>query len=108
MLLSYKINIAGSPNTKNRHLHLMVMLPPGTTGQMIMIIIHNPATFSAYSPMIRKNCYKNTAAQVGGAQKFIQIRHILNCYKANPAYDEGVAKALGLTMDEVNSFQLER
>ncbi|HTN09240.1 catalase [Agriterribacter sp.] len=52
--------------------------------------------------------FKNTAAQVGGAQKFIQIRHIRNCYKADPAYGEGVAKALGLTMNEVNSFTLER
>ena len=45
--------------------------------------------------------FKNTAAQVGGAQKFIQIRHIRNCYKADPAYGEGVAGALGLAMDEV-------
>lgn len=52
--------------------------------------------------------FKNTAAQVGGAQKFIQVRHIRNCYKADPAYGEGVAKALGLTMEEVNSFKPER
>lgn len=50
--------------------------------------------------------FKNTAAQVGGAQKFIQIRHIRNCYKADPAYGEGVARALGLTMEEVNSFEV--
>lgn len=49
--------------------------------------------------------FSNTAAEVGGAEKFIQIRHIKNCYKADPAYGEGVAKALGLTMDEVNNFQ---
>lgn len=48
--------------------------------------------------------FKNTAAEVGGAQKFIQIRHIRNCYKADPAYGEGVANALGMTMDEVNNF----
>ncbi|MFT3794126.1 catalase [Flavobacterium sp.] len=48
--------------------------------------------------------FKNTAAQVGGAQKFIQIRHIRNCFKADPAYGTGVANALGLTMDEVNAF----
>ncbi|MDD3723833.1 MAG: catalase-related domain-containing protein, partial [Lutibacter sp.] len=42
----------------------------------------------------------------GGAEKFIQIRHIRNCYKADPEYGEGVAKALGLTMDEVNSFDM--
>src|SRR5699024_8175444 len=50
--------------------------------------------------------FKNTAAQVGGAEKFIQIRHIRNCYKADPEYGEGVAKALGLSMDEVNDFDM--
>jgi len=48
--------------------------------------------------------FKNTAAAVGGAQKFIQVLHIRNCYKANTAYGTGVANALGLTMDEVNNF----
>jgi catalase len=52
--------------------------------------------------------FNNTAAEVGQAQKFIQVRHIHNCYKADPAYGEGVAKALGLTMEEVNSFKLEK
>ncbi|MEO6706835.1 MAG: catalase, partial [Ginsengibacter sp.] len=52
--------------------------------------------------------FNNTAAEVGQAQKFIQVRHIRNCYKADPAYGEGVAKALGLTMDEVNAFPLEK
>lgn len=52
--------------------------------------------------------FSNTAAEVGQAEKFIQIRHIRNCYKADPAYGEGVAKALGLTMDEVNSFDLKQ
>lgn len=51
--------------------------------------------------------FQNTAAEVGQADKFIQIRHIRNCYKADPAYGEGVAEALGLTMEEVNSFQQE-
>jgi catalase len=48
--------------------------------------------------------FKNTAGQVGGAQKFIQVRHIRNCYKADPAYGAGVANALGMTMDEVDNF----
>lgn len=48
--------------------------------------------------------FKNTAASVGGAQKFIQIRHIRNCFKADPAYGSGVANALGMTMAEVDSF----
>ncbi len=50
--------------------------------------------------------FNNTAAEVGQAEKFIQVRHIRNCYKADPAYGEGVAKALGLSMDEVNTFVL--
>jgi catalase len=29
------------------------------------------------------------------------IRHIGNCLKADPAYGEGVAKALGIAMSEV-------
>ena len=52
--------------------------------------------------------FSNTAAEVGQAQKFIQVRHIRNCYKADPAYGEGVAKALGLTMEEVTNFKLEK
>ncbi|MBJ7879784.1 catalase [Gelidibacter salicanalis] len=50
--------------------------------------------------------YNNTAAQVGGAEQFIQIRHIRNCYKADPEYGTGVARALGLSMDEVNNFDM--
>jgi len=48
--------------------------------------------------------FTNTASAVGGAQQFIQIRHIRNCYKADPAYGTGVAKALGLTIEEVDNF----
>jgi len=48
--------------------------------------------------------FKNTAGQVGGAQKFIQIRHIRNCFRADPAYGTGVANALGMTMAEVDAF----
>ncbi|MEO6137010.1 MAG: catalase [Ginsengibacter sp.] len=52
--------------------------------------------------------FNNTAGEVGQAQKFIQVRHIRHCYKADPAYGEGVAKALGMSMEEVNAFNLEK
>ena len=52
----------------------------------------------------KKLLFANTAAEVGQAEKFIQVRHIRNCYKADPAYGSGVAMALGLTMDEVDNF----
>ena len=43
--------------------------------------------------------FANTAANLQGVEEFIQRRHILHCYLADPAYGEGVAKALGLTLD---------
>jgi catalase len=45
--------------------------------------------------------FKNTAAEVGGAEKFIQERHIVNCYKADPDYGTGVAKALGIEINDL-------
>ncbi|MCX2480290.1 catalase [Pedobacter sp. MC2016-15] len=49
--------------------------------------------------------FTNTAAAIGSAQQFIQIRHIRNCYKADPDYGKGVADALGLSMQVVNDFE---
>ncbi|MBL0308905.1 MAG: catalase [Bacteroidetes bacterium] len=50
--------------------------------------------------------FSTVAGERGGAEKFIQIRQIRNCFKADPEYGQGVAKALGLTMDEVNNFDM--
>ncbi|WP_121811335.1 catalase [Mucilaginibacter kameinonensis] len=60
--------------------------------------------FRLMSEEKKRLLFNNTAAAVGGAQKFIQVRHIRNCYQADPAYGAGVANALGMTMEEVNSF----
>jgi catalase len=38
---------------------------------------------------------------MGDAPQFIKIRHIENCYKADPAYGRGVAAALGIPMSKV-------
>lgn len=45
--------------------------------------------------------FSNTAGEVGGAEKFIQERHISNCYKADPAYGTGVANALGINISDL-------
>jgi catalase len=45
--------------------------------------------------------FNNTAADMSGTEKFIQERHVKNCYKADAAYGEGVAKALGLSMKDI-------
>ena len=43
---------------------------------------------------------ENTARAMGDAELFIKQRHVRNCYKADPAYGTGVAKALGIDLDE--------
>jgi catalase len=50
--------------------------------------------FRLMSPEKKQLLFENTARSVGGASKEIQARHIANCTKADPAYGEGVAKAL--------------
>ena len=46
------------------------------------------------SPEQQQLLFENTARSVGGADLEVQKRHISNCLKADPAYGEGVAKAL--------------
>jgi catalase len=61
--------------------------------------------FRLMSAEQRQSLFNNTAAAVGGAQQFIQIRHIRNCYKADPGYGMGVANALGLSMQLVRDYE---
>ncbi|HJX51525.1 MAG TPA: catalase-related domain-containing protein, partial [Polyangia bacterium] len=49
----------------------------------------------------QKVLFENTARAMGDAPKEVKVRHIGNCTKADPAYGEGVAKALGIAMSEV-------
>ena len=42
--------------------------------------------------------FENTARAMADAPKEIKLRHIGNCAKADPAYGEGVAKALGISI----------
>jgi catalase len=59
--------------------------------------------FRLMTPAQQELLFGNTARSIGPAPREIQIRHIKNCYKADPAYGEGVAKALGVPMSEVNA-----
>ncbi|RUO44112.1 catalase [Aliidiomarina taiwanensis] len=45
--------------------------------------------------------FENTARNMGDIPVEIKYRHIRHCYKADPAYGEGVAKALGIDMKDV-------
>jgi len=53
------------------------------------------------SPAQKKVLFENTARAMGDAPEFINIRHIQNCLKADPAYGKGVADACGIPMDAV-------
>ncbi len=59
------------------------------------------ALFQMMSPEQQKTLFENTARAMGDAPKKIKIRHIGNCMKADPAYGEGVASALGIPTSEV-------
>lgn len=57
--------------------------------------------FRLMSPAQRQVLCENTGRAMGDAPGEIKIRHISNCLQADPAYGEGVAKALSIPMSEV-------
>ena len=48
----------------------------------------------------RKATCENTARAMAESAVFIKQRHIRNCFSADPTYGEGVAAALGLSLEE--------
>jgi catalase len=59
------------------------------------------ALFRLMTSAQRQALFQNTARSIGGAPRVIQIRHISNCLKADPAYGRGLADALGIALSEV-------
>lgn len=56
--------------------------------------------FRLMSPAQKKVLFENTARAMGDCPREIKVRHIRNCLKADPAYGEGVAAALGIPLGE--------
>jgi catalase len=52
--------------------------------------------FKAMTPPQRQALFENTARAMGDSRLHIKERHIANCLRADLAYGQGVAKALGL------------
>ncbi len=48
----------------------------------------------------RKATCENTARHMEDCKLFIKQRHVRNCYQADRSYGEGVAKALGISLEE--------
>lgn len=57
--------------------------------------------FRIMSAEQQKVLCENTARAMGDAPQEIKLRHISNCLKADNGYGEGVAKALGIPMNQV-------
>lgn len=58
--------------------------------------------FRAMTPDQQQVLFDNTARNMGDSTLQIKHRHIYNCYQADPAYGEGVAKAMGIEMSSVD------
>jgi catalase len=61
------------------------------------------ALFRLMSASQKQALFENTARAMGDAPREIKIRHIANCTKADPAYGQGVATALGMPPGEART-----
>ena len=57
--------------------------------------------FRLIGPEKQALLFANTARAIADAPKEVNIRHIGNCLKADPAYGKGAGKALGIPLSEV-------
>lgn len=48
------------------------------------------------TPAQQQVLFENTARAINGASDEVLRRHVENCRRADPAYGEGVARALGI------------
>ena len=58
--------------------------------------------FNLMSKEQQQVLFENTARNMGDAPKEIKIRHIFNCLKADEAYGNGVAQALGISKSDID------
>lgn len=57
--------------------------------------------FRLMTPAQQQVLFENTARHMGDeTELFIKQRHVRNCYKADPAYGQGIADALGIDLKE--------
>ena len=58
------------------------------------------ALFNLMNPEQKKALFENTARAMGDAPREVKLRHIGNCMRADKAYGQGVAAALGIPISE--------
>ena len=57
--------------------------------------------FNLMNPQQQQVLFENTARNMNGVEDFIKIRHIIHCYKADPAYGQGVAAAMDMPWERI-------
>jgi catalase len=57
--------------------------------------------FRLMKPEQQQVLFENTARALADAPEMVKLRHIGNCMKADPAYGNGVAKALGISLSKL-------
>ncbi len=55
------------------------------------------------TPEQKQLLFDNTARAIKGASQEVLERHVANCSKADPAYGEGVAKAIAALQQQSHS-----
>ncbi len=61
------------------------------------------ALFNLMNDNQKQALFDNTARAMNGVTKAVQLTHITNCFRADPAYGKGVAKALGIPENEIKA-----
>ena len=56
--------------------------------------------FRLLSPAEQQVLFENTARNMNGVPDAIKMKHICHCMQADPAYGQGVAKALGIELPQ--------
>jgi catalase len=74
----------------------------GVTAWM-RITTSSRASFRKMNPQENNGSLKNTARAINGASQEVLLRHIENCRRADPAYGEGVAKVIDISISELVS-----
>ena len=91
------------PEYKSHHSQLMDTAMNIINVKMMIIILNNQV-FRLQSEDAKERIFTNTANAMEGVTDDVKRRHIRHCYKADPEYGKGVAKALGI---DINSIDLE-
>ena len=72
--------------------------------KMMIIILNNQVNCLDYNQRTLKEFLQIQQMQWKSVTDDVKRRHIRHCYKADPEYGKGVAKALGI---DINSIDLE-